>query len=61
VLWPSLNRPERGGGVAPRRQWPSMAIGLDCQSKRGKLRGGVTGEIDGGRVKAGLHYGLIGV
>jgi hypothetical protein len=36
-----------------------MAIGLDCQSKRGKSRG-VTGEIDGGRVKVGLHCGLMG-
>jgi hypothetical protein len=33
VLWPSLNRMEKGGRAVPRRQWPSMAIGLDWQSK----------------------------
>jgi hypothetical protein len=57
VLWPSLNRPERGGGAVPRRQWPSMAISLDCQSRRGKLRGNF--RTNKGGVKAGLHANLI--
>jgi hypothetical protein len=46
VLWPGLNRAERGGGAASWRQWPSMAIGLDSQS-RGGLRGETAGLMGG--------------
>jgi hypothetical protein len=39
VLWPSLNRPERGGGAVPRRQWPLVVIGLDV-NQGGEIKGG---------------------
>jgi hypothetical protein len=33
VPWRCLYRLGRGGGAAPRRPWPSMAFGLDCNQE----------------------------